>query len=63
MSPFNIVENTNKILNGIQHLLQGGRMRPSVVLQKYGHNQAAEVNNDKSLVNLIMLGFNSTTVN
>ena len=59
ISPFNIASNTNKILNSIQHLLQGGRMRPSVAIQKFGQDNV-EVYNDKSLVNLILLGLNVT---
>lgn len=61
ISPFNIAANTNKILNGIQHLLQGGRMRPSVALQKFNQGNPELVYNDKSLVNLILLGLNNST--
>lgn len=61
MSPFNIAVNTNKILNSIQHLLQGGRMRPSLTSQKQGQENSEVFYNDKSLVNLILLGLNSTS--
>lgn len=61
VSPFNIVANTNKILNGIQNLIYGGRMRPSAAMQKYGGGSIAS--NDKSMVNLIVMGLklNETT--
>lgn len=62
ISPFNILANTNKILSGIQHLIYGGRMRPSAAIQKYG--QGLEIaNNDKSMVGLIVMGLklNETT--
>lgn len=62
LSPFGIFANTNKILSGIQHLIYGGRMRPSAAMQKYG--QDIEVaSNDKSMVSLIMMGLklNETT--
>ena len=55
VSPFNIVANTNKILNGIQNLIYGGRMPPSVAMQKYGLGGDV-TSNDKSMVNLIVMG-------
>ena len=62
VSPFNIASNTNKILSSIQHLLSGGRMRPSVSGNKYGPQVGADggIYNDKSLLNLILLGLNET---
>ncbi|XP_059351519.1 uncharacterized protein LOC130692482 isoform X2 [Daphnia carinata] len=62
LSPFSIFANTNKILSGIQHLIYGGRMRPSAAMQKY--EQDIEVaSNDKSMVSLILMGLklNETT--
>lgn len=60
-SPFNIAGNTNKILQSIQHLLSGGRMRPSVAFNKFGSLANGEgIYNDKSLLNLILLGMNET---
>ena len=55
VSPFNIVANTNKILNGIQNLIYQNRMRPSVAMQKYGLGGDV-TSNDKSMVNLIVMG-------
>ncbi len=62
VSPFNIVANTNKILNSIQNLIYGGRMRPSAAMQKYGLSSSV-ASNDKSMVNLIVMGLklNETT--
>ena len=67
VSPFNIAANTNKILQSIQHLLSGGRMRPSVAINQLGSfaqgnpgGDPVGFYNDKSLLNLILLGMNET---
>jgi hypothetical protein len=59
VSPFNIVANTNKILNSIQNLIYstGSRIRPSAAMQKYGLGGDV-ASNDKSMVNLIVMGTN-----
>lgn len=56
--PFDVFSKTNQLLHNIQHLLEGGRMRPSVAAQKEGHGEG--LYNDKSIVQLILLGLNET---
>jgi hypothetical protein len=58
VSPFNIVANTNKILNSLNKFLAlNSRMRPLAAMQKYGLGGDV-ASNDKSMVNLIVMGTN-----